>query len=120
MPQDKTYSNDYASDVAELMVNGNKGDERSQGAINELYQRAQSDPRILNVMKDAANRLNDNRHIPMKKKDGPIWPRLAELRGEPKAESNEPSEREAGLLRIIKNLMAEQGGEPTESPSSIG
>ena len=117
MPKDTPYSNDYASDVAELMANGAKGDEGSQGAVSELYQRGQTDPRIMNILKDATNRLNDNRHIPMKAKDGPIWPRLAELRGEP-VESNEPTAREQALLGIIKKLLSELGGkQPAESPA---
>jgi len=107
------YSNDYARDVAELMKNGAKGDPGSQGAITELYQRAQSEPRIMGILKDAMTRLNENRHTPMKPKDGPIWPRLAELRGEPKAEDAEPTERELKLMSIIKELMA---GPSEEAP----
>ena len=101
------YSKDYAQDIAELMKAGAKGDQGSQGAITELYARAQSDPRLLNILKDAMGRLNENRHVPMKPDDGHIWPRLAELRGEPNAEDSEPTERELGLLGIIKKLLGE-------------
>ena len=113
----KEYSKDYAQDIAELMQAGAKGDPGSQGAITELYKRAQADPRILNLMKDAMSRLNENRHTPMKPKDGPIWPRIGELRGEPKAENPEPTEREMKLMGIIRALLTGGGDAPAEAPA---
>ena len=117
MPQDQPYSKDYAQDIAELMDAGRKGDPRSQGAIEELYALGQKDPRVLNILKDAAGRLNENRHVPMKPEEGPIWPRLAELRGEAKAEPSEPTDREAKLLDIIKSLMGSNEETPNEIPA---